>query len=103
MIFEWIQAQAIKLLGGALLLALAAIPINGCVQHRSGFRDGAESVKAELRAAEAEAAKRSLEAIAEADTGKAKRAEKEAEIVGGMIDRIEEAEANDENPLDALF
>lgn len=67
------------------------------------INQGREEVLTELREAEAEAAKKSLEAIAQADESKAKRAEKEAEIVGGMIERIEEAEEAGENPLDGLF
>ena len=103
MIFQWIQAQAIKLLAGALLIAIAAIPINGCIEYRQGFRNGAESVKAELRAERAAAVERSLEAAVEADAAGIERAEVEAETVEAIIERIEEAETNDENALDALF
>lgn len=67
------------------------------------IEQGREEVLTELRKAEAEAAKKALEAVTQADEGRAERAEAEAEVVGGMIERIEEAEAAGENPLDALF
>lgn len=99
MIFNWIQAQAVKLLGGALLVALLAIPIHGC----SKYREGRESVQIELREAEAKA-------TAKAETART-RIEREAAINDAIaaqealdqIEAIEQAEAEDRNPLDGMF
>lgn len=85
---------------GALV---AAIPINGCVQYREGFENGRGEVLEQLRKAEAEAAQKSLEAVARADEEAIERAEKEAEIIAGQLEAIERAEAEERNPLDALF
>lgn len=72
-------------------------------QYREGFENGAESVKAELRAAQSKAAETALKAAAQADEKALERAEAEAEVIERQLDAIERAEANDENPLDALF
>lgn len=86
---------------GVAVLALWFIDRNA--QYREGHEDGRETVLAEFRAKEAEALKNAAEARQEADTAGEQRELQEAEIVGGMIDDIERAEANEENPLDALF
>ena len=82
---------------------LAAIPVNGCIQYRSGYSDGRESVLAELRTAEAESLERASKAIERADKAGAKRAEIEAETRAADIEAIERAEATNANPLDALM
>jgi hypothetical protein len=103
MIFEWIQAQAIKLLGGALALSLVAIPINGCVQYNRGENAGREEIRAELRAAERKAMQDAWEARAKADEKARERAKARREALREQLDTIEKAEADEKNPLDSLF
>lgn len=103
MILEWIQTQAIKLLGGALALSLVAIPVNGWLQYRSGVSDEREAQEARLKLAEADALKRSVEARQNADKAGEQRATAEAEVRAADIEAIEAAEAAETNPLDALF
>lgn len=110
MIFEtiairkvWAAIKAVPWQVYAIGALVAAIPINGCVQYNKGYDNGAESVKAELRAAQSKAAETALKAAAQADEKALERAEAEAEVIERQLDAIERAEANDENPLDALF
>ena len=67
------------------------------------FADGRESVKAELRQAEAKAVDRSMKAAANADEYGAKQAEQTAQVIAGQLTRIEEAEKRGESALDAYF
>lgn len=96
----------IKSILGNWQVALGAIGLlilSHTLTYCEGRSDGRESVKAELRIAEAKAAENALKAAARADEKALQREEAEAEAVGDLIKQIEEAEANDENPLDALF
>lgn len=103
MIIAWIQAQAVKLLGGALVLALLAIPINGWIQHRQGVSEGREAVLADLREAQAKAAQKAVEAARDAGLKAAERADQNAAVIAEQIRTIEEAEAEGGNALDGLF
>lgn len=67
------------------------------------IEQGREEVLSELRAAQAETAEKALEAIAEADTAALERHEANAAVLEAQIERIEQAEAEESNPLDALF
>ena len=112
-----LETIAIPTVWGKALDAIKAVPwyiwiglviagawyIDRTTHGNSRFEAGAESVKAELRAERAAAVERSLEAAVEADTAGIERAEAEAETVEAIIERIEEAETNDENALDALL
>jgi hypothetical protein len=64
---------------------------------------GRAAVVAELKQAQAKVMKRAAAAIAAADDAGAKRAEVETKVLSGQIKKIEQAEAKNENPLDALF
>lgn len=83
----------------AALAVLIAAWLYG--NHRAA-QERAE-IAAELREAEAEAVKNSLEAASKADTKAAKRAEVEAKVIGEQIEAIEAAEVAGRNPLDELF
>lgn len=72
-------------------------------QYREGFENGRGEVLEQLRKAEVEAAQKSLEAAAQADEKALERAEAEAEVIERQLDAIERAEAEERNPLDALF
>jgi hypothetical protein len=99
----WNAVKSVPPFVWAALFIAGAWWIDRAAQYAEGHENGRTEVVNELRTAEAEAAKRSLEAIAEADEGKAERAEAEAEIVSDMIERIESAEAEGGNALDTLF
>lgn len=86
-----------------ILVLVAAIPVHGCQQYRQGFENGAESVKAELRAAQAKASEKALKAAARADARGLEREEKNAKVIGSLLNQIEEAESDGRNPLDALI
>ena len=89
---------------GAIAIGLAvALPVHGCMERREGRQEGRESVLAELRAAEAESLKRAAMAAREADKLAEERALAEAEVRAGDIAKIERAEAEGGNSLDALF
>lgn len=97
---------AIKTVPWFVWVAVAVVAlwfIDRNAQYREGYDNGAESVKAELRAAQAKAAETALKAAARADEKAIARAEAESEVIERQLDAIERAEANDENPLDALF
>ena len=81
------------------LAALAVLWWHG----NSRYHDGRESVLAELREAQDKAKDASLRAIEREDKAAAERAEIESETRARDIKRIEEAEANDTNSLDAIF
>lgn len=87
----------------AALILGAWLFIDRNAQYREGYENGAESVKAELRTAQAKAAENALKAAAQSDKKGIERAEIEAEVIEGQIEAIEKAEANDKNALDALF
>ena len=71
--------------------------------YREGVSDGRESVLAELRTAEAKAADKALEAIAEAGESGVERAERFEAEQQALGEAIEAAEAANGNSLDALF
>lgn len=89
--------------GAIALAALIALPIHGCIEHREGYREGVKAVEARLAKAEAEALRRAEKARAQADKAAETRARIEAETRARDLAAIEEAKANDANPLDALF
>ncbi len=89
--------------GAVALALLVALPVHGCVEYDKGFDNGRTEVLEELRAAQAKAAETALKAAAQADEKALERAEAEAEVIERQLDAIERAEANDKNPLDALF
>lgn len=87
----------------AALAILAAWGIDRTAQYRSGYSEGRESVLTELRTAEAKAADKALEAIAEAGEAGVERAERFEAEQQALGEAIEAAEAVNENALDALF
>jgi hypothetical protein len=87
-----------------VIAALAlALPMHGCNQYKRGHEAGKESVLATLRAAEAEADKRALKAIAKAEGAVTPEVVKHEAETQALRDAIMKAEANDTNSLDALF
>lgn len=70
-------------------------------EHRADGREA--EIMARLETARVEAERKSLEAIATADTKAAERAETEAAVIAEQIKAIEAAEAAGGNPLDVLF
>ena len=87
----------------AALAIIAAWCIDRTVQYRSGYSEGRESVLTELRTAEAKAAEKALEAIAEAGEAGVERAERFEAEQETLSQAIEKAEAANRNPLDELF
>lgn len=87
----------------AAMAIIAAWGIDRTVQYRSGHSDGRESVLAELRAAEAKAAQKALEAAATATQAGIKRAERFDAEQETLSDAIRKAEDANQNSLDALF
>ena len=83
----------------AALGLLIAVQVYGCKR----YNEGRESVKAELRQAEAKAIDRSMKAAAKADEYGAKQAEQTAQVIAGQLTRIEEAEKRGESAVDAYF
>lgn len=67
------------------------------------YSDGRESVLTELRQAEADAQLKADKAVTEAEKNAAKREAVQAAQAADQIKAIEQAEANNENALDALF
>ena len=112
-----LEAIAIRTVWGKIWAALKSVPwfvwigvavlalwfIDRNAQYREGFENGRTEVLEELRTAQAKAAETALKAAAQADEKALERAEAEAEVIERQLDAIERAEANDENPLDALF
>ena len=112
-----LQTIAIRTVWGKIWAALKSVPwfvwigvavlalwfIDRNAQYREGFESGRTEVLEELRTAQVKAAENALKAAAQADEKALERAEAEAEVIERQIDAIERAEANDENPLDALF
>ena len=89
-------------LGISLSICLA-IWAWGVHNYRSGYSDGRESVLTELRTAEAKAADKALEAIAEAGEAGVERAERFEAEQDALGEAIEKAEAANRNSLDELF
>jgi len=112
-----LETIAIRTVWGKIWAALKSVPwfvwvgvavvslwfIDRNAQYREGFENGRTEVMEELRTAQAKAAENALKAAAQADEKALERAEAEAEIIERQLEAIERAEANDENPLDALF
>lgn len=112
-----LETIAIKTVWGKALGAIKRVPvfvwiglavlalwwIDRGAQYREGRADGREQVMAEFRAAEKDAAERAAKALANADKKAADRAKAQSKIIADQIERIEQAEANNENPLDSLF
>jgi hypothetical protein len=86
-----------------MLALLVAIPVNGCNQYKRGHEAGKESVLATLRAAEAEADKRALKAIAKAEGAVTPEVVKHEAETQALREAIREAEAVGGNALDAAF
>ena len=96
-------AKRLPLAVWLMLALMVALPVNGCVQHARGYDKGRETVLAKLRAAEAAADYRALEAIKEAEgheTAEVQRFEAEQDALRGAI---EAAEGDGGNALDAYF
>ena len=99
----WAALKAVPWFVWVAIAVAALWFIDRNAQYREGFENGRGEVLEQLRKAEAEAAQKALEAVARADEKALERAEAEAEVIERQLDAIQRAEANDENPLDALF
>jgi len=99
----WERAKDVDWRVWVMLALLVAIPVNGCTQYKRGHEAGKESVLATLRAAEAEADKRALQAIAKAEGAVTPEVVKHEAETQALRDAIREAEAADGNALDAIF
>jgi hypothetical protein len=87
-----------------VIAALAlALPLHGCNEYKRGHEAGKGSVLATLRAAEAQADKRALEAIARAEGAVTPEVVKHEAETQALRDAIREAEAAGGNALDAVF
>jgi hypothetical protein len=103
----WHAVKALaKRIHPAIYLALAiclAIWAWGAHNYRSGHSDGREAVLADLRAAEALAKEKALQAIAEAGDAGIERAERFEAEQRALNEVIGRAEAKEGSALDALF
>jgi hypothetical protein len=82
---------------------VAAIPVNGCVQHGRGYDAGREAVLSDLRAKAAEAKEKARDAEKQADAKADERAQEFETQQEVLNDAIEEAETSGANALDTIF
>ena len=87
----------------AIIGLLAVWAIDRTTYGARRYGDGRESVLTELRTAEAKAADKALEAIAEAGEAGVERADRFEAEQETLSQAIEKAEAANRNPLDELF
>lgn len=99
----WAALKAVPWFVWVAIAVAALWFIDRNAQYREGFENGRGEVLEQLRKAEAEAAQKSLEAVARADEKALEREERNAEVLGDLIGRVEAAEAEGANPLDSLF
>ena len=82
---------------------LGLLIVTHTLSYCTGYGNGKDAVKIDLREARVEAVEESMDRVRKGDIAGAKRAEEQAIKQAEAIKAIQEAESSDTNSLDAIF